>query len=123
MLKAQVSFGGPKGSPKEEVPRESPKKEETTGKKVAVPTPKSVSQMTPKDKSKSTKAKNQKEGPIGIKGLLNICPDGGVQEWERREALETVQQLTNGQEETSPIRNNRDYTFNTRRENGFTGTG
>ena len=97
-LEAQVSFGEPKGSPEEEVPRESPKKEETTEKKVVVPTPKSGSQMTPKDKPKRTKAKNQKEGPIGTKGLLNIHPYDREQEWERREALETVQQLTNGQE-------------------------
>ena len=32
-LKAQVSFGEPKGSPKEEVPRESSKKEEKKGNK------------------------------------------------------------------------------------------
>ena len=78
--------------------------------------------MTPKDKPKGTKVKNQKEGPIGTKGLLNICPDGGEQEQERREALETVQQLTNGKEGISSTRNNRDYTFDTRRENGYTGT-
>ena len=95
-LKAQVSFGEHKSSPKKEVPRESPKNEETTENKVVMPTPKSVSQMTPKDKPKSTKAKNQKEGLIGTKGLLNIHPDDGEQ--ERREALETVWQLTNGQE-------------------------
>ena len=67
--------------------RESPKNEETTKKKVVVPTPKSVIQTTPKDKPKSTKTKNQKEGPIGTKGLLNIHPDDGEQEQERREAL------------------------------------
>ena len=122
-LKAQVSFGEPKVSPKEEVPRESPQKKETTEKKVVVPTLKGDSQMTPKDKPKNPKAKNQKEGPIGTKGISNIHPDGGEQERERREALETVWQLTNGQEETSPTRNNRDYAFDTRRENGFTGTG
>ena len=87
-----------------------------------MPTPRSVSQMTPKDKPKSTKAKNQKEGPIGTKGLLNVHPDDGEQERERREASETVWQLTSRQEETSPIRNNRGYTFDTRRENGYTGT-
>ena len=43
---------------------------------MSVPTPKSDSQMTPRDKPKSTKAKNQKEGPIDTKGLLNICADG-----------------------------------------------
>ena len=40
-----------------------------------------------------------------------------------REALETVRQLTNGQEETSLTRSNGDDAFDTRRENGFTGTG
>ena len=35
-LKAQVSFGEPKGSPKEEVPRETPKKGESTEKKVVM---------------------------------------------------------------------------------------
>ena len=59
-------------------------------KKVVVSNPKNDSQMTPKDKPKSTKAKNQKEGPIGTKGLLNICSDGGEQEWERSKALDTV---------------------------------
>ena len=54
---------------------------------------------------------------------MNICPNGEEQEQERREALETVWQLTNGQEEISPTRNIRDYTFDTRRENGFTVTG
>ena len=54
---------------------------------------------------------------------MNICPDGGEQGQERREALETVWQLTDRLEEISPTRNNRDYTFDTRRENGFTGTG
>ena len=83
-MKFQVSPSETKGSPKEEVPRKSPKKEESMEKKVVVPTPKSVSQTTPKNKSKSAKTKNQ-EGPIGTKGLLNICPDGGEQEQERRE--------------------------------------
>ena len=45
-------------------------KEETMEKKVVVSTSKSDSQVTHKDKPKSTKTKNQKEGPIGIKGLL-----------------------------------------------------
>ena len=90
-------------------------------KKVVEPTPKSVRQMTPKDKLKSTKTKNQTEGLIGTKGLLNICPDDGEQEWERREALETVRQITNRQEGISPTRNNRDYIFDTKRENGYTG--
>ena len=103
-LKAQDSFSELKGSSKEEVPRELPRNEETTEKKVVVPTPKSDSQTTPKDKLKNTKIKNQKEGPTGTKEISNICPDGGEQERERREALETVQQLTNGQKETSPIR-------------------
>ena len=104
------------------MPRETPKKEETTDKKVVVSTPRSNSQVTLKDKSKSTKARNQKEGPTGTKGLLNNRPDGREQEWERRETLETVRQLTNGQEGISPTRNNRDYTFDTRRENAYTGT-
>ena len=93
-LKVQVSPSEPKGSPKEEVPRKTPKKEETMEKKVVVSTTKNDSQATPKDKSKTTKAKNQKEGPIGTKGLLNNHPDGREQEWERREALETVRQQT-----------------------------
>ena len=59
MLKVQVSPSEPKGSPKEEVPREIPKKEETMEKKLVASTPKSDSQATPKDKPKSTKAKNQ----------------------------------------------------------------
>ena len=123
VLKVQVSTSEPKGSPKKEVPRKKHKKEETMEKKVVVSTPKSDSQATPKDRSKSTKAKNQKEGSIGTKGLLNNHPDGREQGWERREALETGHQLTNGQEGISPTRNNRDYTFDTRRENGYTGTG
>ena len=40
-LKVQASPSEPKGSPKEEVPKESPKKKETTEKKVVVPSPKS----------------------------------------------------------------------------------
>ena len=122
VLKVQISPSEPKGSPKEEVPRETPKEEETMEKKVVVSTPKSDSQATPKDKLRSTKTKNQKEGPIGTKGLLDNHPDDREQEWERREALETVRQLTNGQEGISPTRNNRDYIFDTKRENGYTGT-
>ena len=72
------------------MPRESSKKEETT-EKVVVPTLKSDSQMIPKDKPKNIKTKNQKEGPICTNGISNIHPDGGEQERERREALETVQ--------------------------------
>ena len=53
---------------------------------------------------------------------MNNHPDGREQEQERREALETVRQITNEQEGISSTRNNRDYIFDTKRENGYTGT-
>ena len=119
MLKVQVSPSEPRVLLRKKCLRNHPKEEETTEKKVVVPTPKSDSQTTPKDKSKNIKTKNQKEGPIGTKEILNIHPDGGEQEWKRREALETVWQLTNRQEEISPTRNNRDYTFDNQKREWF----
>ena len=70
--------------------------------------------MIPKSKFKDEKPKDQKESPIGTKEAVGTHPDSVEQEWEREEALKTVQQLTNGKGDTSPARNNGNY--------GFTGT-